>query len=181
MPCASVRMWCLLPGRRRSVGFGPVFFPRPRRESRSCRQWHARNLTGRLHATSPAAFGAVDPIRARRCHYFSRRQHVMPEPHPISLGNISQGMPDFNTNRIPVSTRRLHSGFRPVFRLRRCFFGNSGSISPHKLVVDQRLRHRYPSGLCDAAPYRCCYEKYKTHFVRRSKQPQTRMQHSTQK
>lgn len=67
----------------------------------------------------------------RRCHNRNRRQHVMPEPQPISLGNISQGMPDFNTNRIPVSTRRLHNGFRPVYRLRRCFFGKSGSISPH--------------------------------------------------
>lgn len=68
----------------------------------------------------------------RRCHSFNRRQHVIPEPHSISLGSISQGMPDFSTNRIPVSTRLLHSGFRPGFRLRRRFFGNSGSTSAHK-------------------------------------------------
>lgn len=67
-----------------------------------------------------------------RCHCLSRRQQVMPEPHPISLGSISHGMPDFSTNKIPVSTRRLHSGFRPGFRLRRLFFGNNGSISAHK-------------------------------------------------
>ena len=68
----------------------------------------------------------------RRCHSFSRRQQVIPEPHSISLGSISQGMPDFSTNKMPVSTRLLHSGFRPGFRLRRRLFGNSGSISAHK-------------------------------------------------
>lgn len=68
----------------------------------------------------------------RRCHSLSRRQQVIPEPHPISLGSISQGMPDLNTNKIPVTTRRLHNGFRPVYRLRRRFLGNSGSISAHK-------------------------------------------------
>ena len=68
----------------------------------------------------------------RRCQCFRRRQQVMPDPHSISLGSISQGMPDFSTNKIPVSTRLLHSGFRPGFRLRRRFFGNSGSISAHK-------------------------------------------------
>lgn len=67
----------------------------------------------------------------RRCQSLSRRQQVMPEPQPISLGSISQGMPDFSTNRMPVRTTRLHNGFRPVCRLRRRFFGNSGSISAH--------------------------------------------------
>ena len=33
----------------------------------------------------------------------SRRQQVMPEPQPISWGNISQGMPDLSTKRIPVN------------------------------------------------------------------------------
>ena len=43
MPCASTMRWCLLPSLRRSVGFGPVFFPPARRESMSCRRAHARN------------------------------------------------------------------------------------------------------------------------------------------
>jgi hypothetical protein len=68
----------------------------------------------------------------RRCHCFNRRQHVMPEPQPISLGSISQGIPDFSTNKIPISTRLLHSGLRPAYRLRRRFLGNSGPISAHK-------------------------------------------------
>src|SRR5215218_9234163 len=36
------------------------------------------------------------------CHSFRRRQQVMPEPQPISWGSISQGMPLFKTNRMPV-------------------------------------------------------------------------------
>lgn len=67
----------------------------------------------------------------RRCHALSRRQQVIPEPQPISLGSISHGIPDFSTNKMPVSTRRLHNGFRPVWRLRRRFCGNNGSISAH--------------------------------------------------
>src|SRR5689334_17511728 len=34
----------------------------------------------------------------RRCQSLSRRQHVIPEPQPISFGSISQGIPDFKTN-----------------------------------------------------------------------------------
>ncbi len=35
MPCASLRMWCFEPGRRRSVGFGPVFFQLPGADRRT--------------------------------------------------------------------------------------------------------------------------------------------------
>jgi hypothetical protein len=66
------------------------------------------------------------------CQSRSRRQHVMPDPHPISLGKYSQGMPVLRTNNIPVSTERLSFGFRPGFRRRRFFGGgNSGSSSFH--------------------------------------------------
>src|SRR3990172_10255954 len=34
------------------------------------------------------------------CHARSPRQQLMPEPQPISWGNISQGMPDCSTNKI---------------------------------------------------------------------------------
>jgi hypothetical protein len=66
------------------------------------------------------------------CQSRSRRQHVMPDPHPISLGKYSQGMPVLRTNNIPVSTERLSFGFRPGFRRRRFLGGgNSGSSSFH--------------------------------------------------
>jgi hypothetical protein len=48
------------------------------------------------------------------CHALSRRQQVMPEPQPICVGNIFQGMPERRTNRMPPSTLRSHSGSRPV-------------------------------------------------------------------
>lgn len=51
------------------------------------------------------------------CQDRSLRQQVMPLPQPISLGNISQGMPVINTNTIPVSTFRSGMGGRPPFGL----------------------------------------------------------------
>jgi len=66
------------------------------------------------------------------CHARSPRQQLMPEPQPISWGNISQGMPDCSTNKIPVSTRRLSRGLRPGYRLRRRLgAGRIGSINFH--------------------------------------------------
>ena len=66
------------------------------------------------------------------CHARSPRQQLMPEPQPISWGNISQGMPDCSTNKIPVSTRRLFSGLRPGYRLRlRLGAGRIGLITFH--------------------------------------------------
>jgi len=68
----------------------------------------------------------------RCCQACKRRQQVIPLPHPISCGKCSQGMPVFNTNRIPVSTARLSSGLRPGFRFRRFFGGGKcGSINAH--------------------------------------------------
>lgn len=67
----------------------------------------------------------------RRCQCLSRRQHVIPEPQPISLGSISQGIPDLKTNKMPVSTRRSSRGRRPVYRLRLRFLGNNGSMCVH--------------------------------------------------
>ncbi len=56
MPCASTMRWCLLPSLRRSVGFGPVFFPPAWRELTSCRRWHALNLFRPGGAVRPAPF-----------------------------------------------------------------------------------------------------------------------------
>lgn len=64
------------------------------------------------------------------CHSRSRRQHVIPEPQPISWGSISQGIPLFSTNRMPVSAARFGSGRRPPFGLGRSG-GSSGSIAAH--------------------------------------------------
>lgn len=68
-----------------------------------------------------------------RSHSFRRRQHVMPEPQPISLGKSSQGMPVLSTNKIPAKALRFSNGFRPGFFFRRGLTGISGSITAHNL------------------------------------------------
>jgi hypothetical protein len=65
------------------------------------------------------------------CQSRSRRQHVIPEPQPISRGSISQGMPLFSTNRMPLSAARCGRGGRPPFGLGRPG-GSSGSITVHR-------------------------------------------------
>jgi len=65
----------------------------------------------------------------RRCHASNRRQQVLPDPQPISLGTICHGIPLRSTNRMPVSTARSSSGRRPgCLRRRRLGGGKSGSI-----------------------------------------------------
>lgn len=67
------------------------------------------------------------------CHASSRRQQVLPEPQPISLGSICHGIPERSTNTIPVSAARLEIPcVRPGFFLRRRLGrGRSGSIMFH--------------------------------------------------
>jgi hypothetical protein len=81
------------------------------------------------------------------CQARSRRQQVMPEPHPISCGSISHGLPDCKTNRMPVNTRRSSSGLRPGCVLRRRLTGNNGwTISHSSSSTSSRAispRHRY--------------------------------------
>ena len=67
-----------------------------------------------------------------RCQRTNRRQQVVPDPHPISRGNMFQGNPLRRTKRIPVNTARSGIGARPAYcRLRRRRFGRSGSIRVH--------------------------------------------------
>ena len=73
----------------------------------------------------------------------SRLQQLIPDPHPISAGRYSHGLPVFSTNRIPVSACRSEIGSRPIGtprRLRRgSRFGSRGSISPHNLSSNTGL------------------------------------------
>jgi hypothetical protein len=64
------------------------------------------------------------------CHSRKRRQHVTPEPQPISLGSISQGMPLFKTKMMPASAERLSTRGLPPFGL-GASSGNNGSIVFH--------------------------------------------------
>jgi hypothetical protein len=64
-----------------------------------------------------------------RCHRANRRQHVLPEPQPISFGSICHGSPLRKTKRMPVNAARSGTRGRPmVFHRRRGGFGRSGSI-----------------------------------------------------
>jgi hypothetical protein len=88
------------------------------------------------------------------CQSRSRRQHVIPDPQPISRGSISQGMPLFSTNRMPVSAARCGRGGRPPFGLGRSA-GSSGSITTHRssgtrgFAINPRTAPSYHrSGFC---------------------------------
>jgi len=70
------------------------------------------------------------------CHACRRRQQVMPLPHPISWGNISQGMPVRSTKMMPVSTLRSGIRGRPPLGLGRSA-GSSGSITCQSSSVNR--------------------------------------------
>jgi hypothetical protein len=109
-----------------------------------------------------------------RCRFFhtpafsqarSRRQHVIPDPQPISLGNISQGMPDIKTNKMPVRILRSSRGLRPgCFRRRRLGRGSKALLPPTVCYQPARA----PS--CIAKTMRCeqLWQRH-LHFVRCSK------------
>ncbi len=106
IPLASVRTWRFEPGLPQSVRFGP--------------RWRAP-LLAVTDALSRAArrksMALRRPRRSRSacwrrfqtptsCQSRTLRQHVMPDPQPISWGSISHGTPDCSTKRIPVRTAR---------------------------------------------------------------------------
>jgi hypothetical protein len=131
-PRALVTMWCLDPALRRSVGFGPVFFPRASRDRPAA---HHRPALVRAVPVGAARRGGSHAKRRQTpacCHSTKRRQHVLPEPHPISRGNICHGNPPRNTNRMPVNAGRSETrGRPPPRRARRRGFGSNGSRRAH--------------------------------------------------
>lgn len=64
------------------------------------------------------------------CHSWSRRQQVMPQPQPISMGSSSHGVPVFKTKRMPTKQLRSGTRGRPPFGDGLCL-GSSGSTSAH--------------------------------------------------
>jgi hypothetical protein len=84
-----------------------------------------------------------------RCHRANRRQHVLPEPQPISFGSICHGNPLRKTNRMPVNAARSGTRGRPMlFHRRRGGFGRSGSIRLHRASSIRRwdMRDRLRRG-----------------------------------
>lgn len=135
-------------GKRRAVGIGddvvlrtgssaigrvwPSFWPAPTAriddESTAAREksiWSA----ARSFASSSSCKRSHTPAA---CQSRSRRQHVTPEPQPISAGRSRQRSPVLRTNKMPVSAARFETGRRPGFFSRRGLDGGSnGSISVH--------------------------------------------------
>ena len=110
--------------RWRRARFFPAWCARTEDESTSARDqsswwaaWSRSSSTRWSRAQTPA-----------RCQSRKRRQHVIPEPQPISWGSASQGIPVRSTKRIPVSVRRWSSGLRPGYRLRRRLGGGSNGL-----------------------------------------------------
>jgi hypothetical protein len=64
------------------------------------------------------------------CQSRSRRQQVMPEPHPNSFGRYSHGQPVRRMNRMPMRTWRFGTRGRPPLGLGGSG-GNKGSINSH--------------------------------------------------
>ena len=110
----------------------PSFWPAPTAriddESTAAREksiWSA----ARSFASSSSCKRSHTPAA---CQSRSRRQHVTPEPHPISAGRSRQRSPVLRANKIPVSAARFETGRRPGFFSRRGLAGGSnGSISVH--------------------------------------------------
>jgi len=77
------------------------------------------SMTVQRWSSRPRRRSSPSSVSCRRCQTpaccqrTSRRQHVLPDPQPICRGNICQGMPDRNTNRMPVRIARSGIGARP--------------------------------------------------------------------
>ena len=79
-----------------------------------------------------------------RSHSTKRRQHVLPEPHPISRGNICHGNPPRSTNRMPVSGLRKQ---RLETRPQRIVQEGLCHARPYQVDPDRVLGARCPAGM----------------------------------
>src|SRR5205085_11670339 len=94
---------------RARTGFGAPFKAGRNNESTTARDQSSLSASRSL-ASSVSCSCCQTPCC---CHSCSRRQQVIPEPQPSSFGRYSQAIPVFNTNRIPVKTRRSSIRLRP--------------------------------------------------------------------
>ncbi len=94
------------------------------------------SMQARLQSIRSASRKRFNSSRCRRsqipaaCQSRSRRQQVTPDPHPISAGSISHGMPVRSTNSTPASVARGGTGGRPPLGFGTAG-GSSGSMISH--------------------------------------------------
>jgi hypothetical protein len=102
------------------------------------------SMLARLQSSRSAAPRRSSSTRCRppqtpaACQSRSRRQQVIPLPHPISCGKYSHWIPVFNTNTIPVRQARSGIGGRPGFFFGRGF-GNNGATTSHNASLTSGL------------------------------------------
>ena len=110
----------LAPGLAPVRRIGAGLFPRhPRPAPMRCPRKPGTSPSGPHRAIGTTAFHGDFCHTPACCQSRSRRQQVIPEPQPIYWGSISQGMPLFNANKMPVSALQSSSGRRPGLRNRR--------------------------------------------------------------
>lgn len=115
----------------------------------------ALSSAARLQSSCPAPSSCSSKALCRPfrtpalCQSRSRRQHDIPEPHPISCGRYSHGKPVRSTNRMPVSAARSGIGGRPPFGRARAG-GSSGAITAQRssgtrnfAMPDQRANRQF--------------------------------------
>ena len=143
------------------------FFP-----PRSART-EALSTMARARSSWPCARNSASSAAWRRrhtpacCQRTSRRQHVLPDPQPISFGSICHGIPVRSTNRIPVNAARSGTRGRPIFlKRRRGGFGNNGSIRVHKASSIRRfdMRDRLTFGHATVPIRRQQYKRHVSYF-----------------
>jgi hypothetical protein len=97
-----------------------------------------------------------------RCQRTRRRQHVVPDPHPICGGSMFQGMPLRSTNRMPVKTARSGIGLRPAYRrLRGRRLGSNGSSRAHRpsSIRGLAMSDRLATGQAKVPSHRSKYKR----------------------
>jgi len=113
------------------------------------------STTARAKSNWPRRRSSASSTSWMRCHTpaccqaTNRRQQTVPDPQPISRGNMFHGIPLRRTNRMPVRTARSGIGLRPAYRrLRGGRGGRSGSIRAHSASSSSGLvmRDRLPVG-----------------------------------
>src|SRR5215211_7230497 len=105
--------------RRIRAGLRSPLFAGTLAESKEARSHSMRSAWPRRFKSARCSSSHTPPS----CQSRSLRQHVEPDPHPISLGSISQGMPLFRTKMMPARASRSGTRGRPPLGLG----GSSGS------------------------------------------------------
>ena len=148
--------------RRILSGFPAPLFAGMEAESRQARShsiWSASPRRSKSVRCSRSQTPASCHSRKRRQH----RQHVSPEPQPISWGNISQGMPLFSTKMMPLRAARSSRRGLPPRGLGGSG-GSSGSMISHSssLTNSLAISSTYPDPVVLKESLRACANRDRT-------------------